>query len=1399
MRLLRDRIAKHVVVVLTVAAVVVLAVPASVVADSRDAANRPGSVETASSAALSKLHPTLAAKVENGSTADVTVFVTVKGTAAPARALLDEDRAAVSDGVGLVVGETSVQSLPKLAGLKGVVGVGPIELEKTGSPLGSPDPALEKPFDAKQANEAIESLAAAEVPFSEAPPIKGSNFERMKRLAILDAKTHDFVDAWKAGFTGKGTTVGVLDGGTDFGHPDLIGTWQTWSDAPDPGWNGWPKAFDPFGTLQWLVAQSQISQGLSWYTLTSARTCAPGPSTCTVNFATRTGPSRNFGAPSGTVAHDYTFPASWSKSGTVRLGSHPDDHLLLIYGERPAFLVTDPNTAGTYDTVYVDLDGDYSFADEKPVTKGSPASYRDMNGDGYTDISGGLLYYISDGMTSVPGGVDVFGGLPGSAFVSGRLLAWTGDYDPAIGGHGTLTASNIVGQGVINGKAPCFSDLRRSSGTVACDGSTGAKGKKDDDDDDHRGSRTYRGAVVGGAPHAKLAPYGDIYFSFDFSTQLGYLLSQLSGIDVTTNSYGNSATDNDGYDAASQEADVIHAGGTTTPLFSTGNGAPGFGTTAPPSPSAGIEVGASTQFGGTGWDSIDRAGQIVDNDVMTWSNRGFGATGRPGVDVVADGAYSAGDVTLNAVGFGPEAWATWGGTSRSAPVAGAAAALVYQAYREAHPGALPPSFYETVKNILKSSAQDLGYESTIQGSGSIDAGDAVETALGERAHVSPNQWRVGDYRGTEYDVFAHVISPGGSDSQTFTLNGPGTWKVSDRLLERTATKTLSITSKDIANESPYNFNAPDYLRDLSSLIRANRHADLMVVRTTYPRAQFDPDGNYSANQAWRPLLYSWTDVDRDRRLWRDRDGDGVVDKTVLTTSSNIDGFLDIDFRNSEIDKGEYVRFMYHNAISNSHQLFLRDPARRLREADGVYLGLQHQIRSAAIPTTDFTVQIDFYENRNWPWVSTPKTARGSFSASINVPFGTPYGMYAGAIELSRHGDSMVIPVSVAVAATAAQDAAGNLTGSLTFGGPTVTEAQKDLLYNNGSVFGANDWGWRAESGDWRFFYFDVGAAPPPGSLFLTRTTWDDTAPYTDLDTLVFGRSSNTFQLFGDSVFGAPYILDTVGGSPNANAGAGVWLFDTATGGASDFVTAPVQSGLHAIAIHQVGWHGGKFHAPFRTDVGGASVTPTSVVETTSDGTGSFDVTFRSTVALDGLAADAFGLSQPTVENVTVQQNDPNDPSSATVKRPITLNHAGRLTVRTQLATDDIDLFVVRDANNDGNFTNAEIVAASATGTSNEFVQLSLPEDGNYQVWVQGWAVASPTTAVLTIDALQGNDMTVSAPSEPIPAGTSVTVTVTYSKAGMVDGQDYFGLLTLGPPSAPSAINIPIKVTKTAAP
>ena len=885
----------------------------------------------------------------------------------------------------------------------------------------------------------------------------------------------------------------------------------------------------------------------------------------------------------------------------------------------------------------------------------------------------------------------------------------------------------MVGQGVVNGLAPSFADVP--------------------------GGRP-PGMVIGGAPKAKLAPMGDIYFSFDFSTQFAYFLTQNqpanAEIDITSNSYGNSGSDNDGFDAASQEADLWNTafGVRTLMIDSSGNGAPGYGTSNAPAPVTGMRVGASTQFGATGWDSIKNYSQVTDNDVIGWSDRGPGATGTNAIDVVADGAYSSGDATLNTILNGHVAWTTWGGTSRSTPVAAGAAAIVYQAWRQANGPATPDGFALTARDIIKSSAKDLGYDSWTQGAGSVDAFAAAQLAAGSSgAVVTPSEWRPGDYRGTDYEVFPHILAAGASDSQTFSLDGPGTWNLSDRFMTKVDSEDISFTTSPLSKESVPNFNVPDYLIDISDAVAAHPNADMIAISASFPLSEFDVDSDYTYDQRWRLLAYDWTDMNHDGNLWTDKDHDGAVDHKDGPHSSNIDGNLDVKWASSEIDQNEYERFSYTSAASDSQRIHVGHPAARM--TDGFFIGLQHPESTTAVPRTHFKIRVDFYQNTDWGWVTTPATASGSFNASIHVPNGTPAGMYEGAIVARRGTQQTVIPVSVTVAVQAAQDADGKLTGSLVFGGADVAADQANLPYSNATVFGANDWNWRAESGDWRFFYLDVPTEPAPGSLFLVNTKWDDPAPFTDLDTLILGPSENHYQLLDDGAFGAPYILDTVGKSPNRNIGAGVWGFDTATGGAEDLVAGPVQEGLHAIVEHQVQWNGTSFNVPFETTVGSATVDPSSIDVTTPGDTGGFDVTFEASLDLAGLEAEAFGLSQPQVTTETAHQDDPNDVASASVKKSFTLNHAARATITTELS-DDLDLYIVYDADNNGTFTTSEIIASSAGGTGDESVTLVAPGDGNYQAWVQGFAVTGTPTFPLTIDAIQGTDMTVSG----VPAGAS---------------------------------------------
>jgi subtilisin family serine protease len=1324
-------------------------------------------VTSRTDAATDKLDAPLQRAAANPDGSTVAVMVTVRGSASAVQAQLSGDHTARAKAAGLVVGRIDDNRLVKLAQDKNVVSVKKVSLKRDGRPVASdehPDISL-KGADKRAA---VDGTRRGNVPYDKAPAPRGSTFDKFKKLDVLDAKTHDFTDAWNRGLTGEGTSVAVFDSGTDWSHPDLLGAKiQRRAD-------GWPDAYDPFGTLQLLAAPEQIDEGLSWYTPTTAASCDRHGRSCKIDYATATGPSRNLPNAPGTSEHTYTFPRSWSKSGEVRLGSHPDDYALDFFGERPAFLVTDPHTAGVYDTIYVDLDDDHDFSDEKPVTKESPRSWRDLDGDGYVDLSGGMAYYVSDGTgpsgTPLPGGPEEFG--VAQKYAPGAMVAWTGDFDPPLEGHGTSTASNVVGQGVTNGDLPTFRDI------------PGGK---------------FPAAVVGGAPKATMVPFGDIYFSFDFSTQFSYLLANDKHIDVTSNSYGPSEVDNDGLDAMSQEDDIWHAGGDTTSIYSTGNGGPGYGTTSPPSPVSGVKVGASTQYGATGWDSITKYSQVNDNDVANWSNRGPGSTGSNGVDLVADGAYSAGSVNLGRAveegKNGKDAWETWGGTSRSTPVVAGATALVYQAYRRTH-DQMPEDFWRLAKGYLKSGANDLEYDGYTQGAGSLDVGRSTRIAEGTSgARVSPDEWRPGDYQGKEYDAFPHLVAPGGTDSQQFTLDGSGRYDVSDRTLRRVGVEKFDYTTSPVSDETPYLFNAPNYLINLSKMVKEHKDADIMVIRANYPYDQFDPNDDYSEDQLWRMVTYDWTDANHDGRLWTDKDHDGTVDSEP-SAETNIDGQPIPNFKKSEVEKGEYERFTYINQSTNAYTNIVRQPAKRMD--DGLFVGFAHSATSAAIPRTTFHFEVEFYKNQDWRWVTTPTTARGSFTASIKVPQDTPYGLYEGAVVVRNDRQESVVPVSVNVAATLPQAADGSIGSPLTFGGAAVDRAQRDQLYNNGSVVDAKDWGWRAESGDWRFYYYDVPKAPPAGTKFLVSDTFAGPSPHNDIDSLVFGPIENSYQLVGgsDPIY-APYALGPVGGSQNTNTHDGVWQFDTATGTNRELVSAPASQGLHALVQHEVNFQHdqGEVHLPFEATVGGARVAPDSVDQTTSGDTGSFDVDFTTGIDLDGLTADAFGLSQPSTTTETAEQDDPDDPSSASVKRTFTLDHAGSLTVSSVMPGNDLDMYLVYDANKDGAFTSDEIIGSSAGATGTESVSVANPQDGSYQVWMQGYSVSGTPTFPLTVDAVQGHDLTVTGlPSGPVPAGTTVPLHVTYSKT-MTAGQAYQGLVQVGPPEAPGLLSVPVTIRR----
>lgn len=933
--------------------------------------------------------------------------------------------------------------------------------------------------------------------------------------------------AWDMGYRGEGVRLAVLDDGIDFAHPDLMGTQAIYNSTEKPEYNGWPYIMDPFSMRAWFYDQV--------YGTDFVASGHPGVMYVDTSYVPKLAICREvlscfyYQPLDQDSIHRYYFPPSFTKSGQVHVGTHHDQSLRdYIWGEQVVVLVTDYYTAGVYDTVFVDLDADHYFGDEKPMrradvstpatlaaTYNNPISYRDMNGDGLADLSGGALYFIADGVHHIPGmqwlfALDLIGIDPPG---NGDLVAIHGPWDSGYS-HGTQCASNVVGQGVTNALLPRFRDLPPYPGTA-------------------------NGAVYGAAPEAKLVAMNHAWsFSGNVTERDAYYLLSLGwddvdqtgwhfwygpgfddtdGIQASSHSYGYSSTDNDGWDQLSYVAEDVMMGWAPyhQMLFSTGNGGAGYGTAAPPSPQWGIGVGASSEFGSTGWDSITDTNQINFNDMVWFSNAGPGMRNGTGADVLAGGAFAAGAEELNyytaetwGVLDGNLSWVSWGGTSRSAPTALGVIALIYQAYKDAH-GFFPDS--QTAKAILMAGARDIKNDVFKQGAGAVNAYYGVSLASGYWGAYpgwDSYSWTPGDYRGNFYPGFAQVTTPDSYWEKDFTLVNDSesniTADLSTAYLQLIDSQEIQydVTQAMVAAESAYGAgNRDNFYKAFNFFIPITGpsaewqnvsiplDADLMVVRQIFPYDAFDVYGNYTWDNRFYLGIYNWKDINGDGNVWEDKDGNGVVNFINAYTEWTIDGGNELawDDPRTELDRWEFSRYGYNRTAGNTLELSVQDPLSRMH--DGMFIGVRHLYTSAGLNSVTYpiplTYRFEFYKKADVPWLSTDVTSlvipagdTAQFTGQVNVPADMPYGDYQAAIEVTlpttvansaMNGvayHTTVIPVTLHVAA----EFDG---GTLTLGGQEAYQHDADTTYNNGAVRGYFDWSWREESGDWRAFYVDV--------------------------------------------------------------------------------------------------------------------------------------------------------------------------------------------------------------------------------------------------------------------------------------------------------------------------------------
>src|SRR4051794_2308253 len=140
--------------------------------------------------------------------------------------------------------------------------------------------------------------------------------------------------------------------------------------------------------------------------------------------------------------------------------------------------------------------------------------------------------------------------------------------------------------------------------------------------------------------------------------------------------------------------------------------------------------------------------------------------------------------------------------------------------------------------------------------------------------------------------------------------------------------------------------------------------------------------------------------------------------------------------------------------------------------------------------------------------------------------------------------------------------------------------------------------------------------------------------------------------------------------------------------------------------------------------------PTRVQVSTAAASGSS--TYQVKPGYSGqLSALGWGVAAPTVYagkkvSATTGNPDPSGKDPGTQLYPLTVPNGAQLlsarlsNVDNGSATTDIDLFVYRDADGDGNFSNATLVGASSSSGSAEDVTLPLPAGGSYAVAVVGW-------------------------------------------------------------------------------
>jgi Subtilase family len=249
--------------------------------------------------------------------------------------------------------------------------------------------------------------------------------------------------------------------------------------------------------------------------------------------------------------------------------------------------------------------------------------------------------------------------------------------------------------------------------------------------------------IRGIAPGASLVGL-DVVSSLDLATTSRFVQAieyavVHDDVDIINEPFGGNPVPDTTEDPISLANDAAVAAGVTV-VVGTGDAGPAGTLGASATQPDVIAVGTSTAY--RIYEQISYGAQAlakgyVSNNISSLSSGGFAQRNARTVDVVAPGDYAWSLCSTNLALYGyctnltAAAAATpiqaFGGSGEASPMTAGEAALVIQAYRSSHAGTDPTP--AIVKQIIMSSATDLGAPSSEQGAGLINALLAVQTAL----------------------------------------------------------------------------------------------------------------------------------------------------------------------------------------------------------------------------------------------------------------------------------------------------------------------------------------------------------------------------------------------------------------------------------------------------------------------------------------------------------------------------------------------------------------------------------------------------------------------------------------------------------------------------------------------